>query len=222
MASGYSRTVQCVLTRGVAGFVSLPAPPRGEIERLIITQTAGAATAATINLYDRKGACIAATDLEVTAAGSVTGSANVGGFLQITTSADHGRIVGDRVELKNCTIATYNAVHTVTSVTATNQIVLSVSNTGAVATANTAPVLWQTAPLIPTKPPVLSLLLTDSVTAGTNKVMFDINRAYENRDNQSVSLRCRHSGLWLEFITAGTATSLTFEVAATFRADTIV
>jgi len=222
MASGYSRTVQCVLTRGVAGFVALPAPPRGEIERLIITQTAGPNTAATINLYDRKGACIAATDLEVTASGSVTGSANVGGFLQITTSADHGRIVGDRVELKNCTIAAYNALHTVSSVTATNQLVLNVSHAGAVATVNTASVLWQTAPFVPTKPAVLSLLLTDAITAGTNKLLFDINRAYENRDNQSSNLRCRYSGLWLEFITAGTATSLTFEVAATFRADTIV
>jgi hypothetical protein len=222
MTAGYSRTVQCVLTRGVAGFVRIPAPPRGELDRLIVTQTAGTSTAATINLYDRRGACIAANDLEVTASGVVSGSANVGGFLQITTSEDHGLIVGDRVELKNCNVAAYNAVHTITAVSAVNQLVLNVSHAGAVATANTAPVLWQTPPLIPTKPAITSLVLTDSVLSGTAKLVFDINRAYENRDNQDVNMRCRTSALWLEFITTGTATVLTFEVACTLRSDTIV
>lgn len=222
MSSGYSKTVQCAVTRGSAAFVELPAPPRGKLERLIITQTSGTSTGATINVYDRKGACIAASDLNVDASGTVSGSANTGGFLQITTASDHGLIAGDSVELKNCSVAAYNAVHTVTSVPSSSQLVLSVAHAGAVASSNSAAVLWQTRPLLATRKPVTHLVLTDTVSSGTNKVLFDIDRSYENRDNQNTYTRLRHSALWLEFITTGTATALVFEIAYTCRADTIV
>lgn len=222
MSSGYSKTVQCSFFCGQAAFVELPAPPRGKLERLIITQTDTHPEAATINIYDRKGACIAATDLNVQNSGSVTGSADSDGFLEISTSDDHGLIVGDVIELKNCDVPAYNDLHTVVSVPNSDQVVLDTLYTAAVASVNSANVLWQTAPLLPTKPPVTHLLLTDTISAGDDLVIFDINRSYENRDNQNVHMRLRHSALWLEFITVGAAEPLVFEIAYTCRADTIV
>lgn len=228
MSSVYSRTVQCSFFCGQAAFVELPAPPRGKLERLIITQVDAHPEAATINIYDRRGACLAATDLNVKAAGTVVGSQDTDGLLHITLDDDHGLIAGARIELKNCDVPEYNAVHVVAAVPATDELVLDIAYAGPLTTENSlsitliTPVLWQTEPFLPTKPPVTHLVLTDTISAGDDKILFDLNRSYENRDNQDFNMRTRHSALWLEFITTGQAEPLVFEIAYTCRADTIV
>lgn len=222
MSSGYSRTVQCSFLCGQAAFVELPAPPRGKLERLIITQTDTHPEAATINIYDRKGACLAASDLNVKADGKVLGSEDTDGFLHLTLDSIHGLVEGEVIELKNCDVPAYNALHVITAVPAADEVILDVAYSAPVATANTADVRWQTEPYMVTKPPVTHLVLTDSKQANTDLVLFDLNRSYENRDNQDFNMRTRHSALWLEFITVGQAEPLVFEIAYTCRADTIV
>jgi hypothetical protein len=217
MASGYSRVVPFSIICGTPACVELPAPPRGVLERLIITQKSGDPEAAVINVYDRKGACIIANDLNVSESGLVAAIGNDTGYTTIAFPADHHLIVGNRIEIKGSDVAEYNTDHLITQVVATDIVVTDVSyvsdGTGG---------LWQTLPFNPTNKPITHLVLTANVTESTDLILFDIHRAYENKDNQSETMRCRHSSLWLEFLTEGAVEPSDWEVAYTCRADTVV
>lgn len=216
MATGYSRTVPFTVVCGVPAAIALPAPPRGVLDRIILTQLDSHAEAATCNIYDRKGACKAATDLHVTQSGEVVSVvAAGGGDVQITTAAPHYLKVGDQIELKNCVELSYNVLQTVTTVLSDTEVVTNV----AYVSDELSGVLWQTKPFLPTYAPVTHLVHTFNKVAGTDYIALDLDYAYENRDNQLEVTRLRTSALYLEVLTVGTAEPLEFQVAYTCRAD---
>jgi hypothetical protein len=217
MASGYSRVVPFSIICGTPACIELPAPPRGVLERLIITQKDGDPEAAIINVYDRKGACIAASDLNVTESGTVITYGVGGATTTVLFTADHNLQVGNQFEIKGSGRAEYDVIHTVTSVVNPTTVVTDVSFTD-----ETSGGRWQTLPFNPTNKPITHLMLTANVTSGEDLVLFDIHRAYENKDNQSETMRCRHSSLWLEFLTEGEVDPSDWEVAYTCQADTVI
>lgn len=216
MATGYSRTVPFTVVCGVPAAITLPAPPRGVLDRVVLTQLDSHAEAATCNIYDRRGACKAATDLHVTQSGAVVSvTAEGSGFVQITTALPHQLKVGDQLELKNCVELSYNVLQTVIAVLSDTEVSTNV----AYVTDETSGVLWQTKPFLPTYAPVTHLVHTFNKLAGTDYVALDLDYAYENRDNQLEVSRLRGSALYLEVLTVGMAEPLKFQVAYTCRAD---
>ena len=215
MATGYSNIVSFSVTRGVKSCTALPMPPRGILERVILTQTSGTNTNATLNIYDRKGACYAGNDLNVTASGIIDSVYNSSGAAGVETAQPHHLLPGDTFVIKNATEAAYNTTFTVVSVVNDYQVITNVSYTNS----EGAGALWQTPPSNPTTAPITHLVYTAAKTGGSDYTEFDINRAYENKDNQSETMRTRASYLWLELVTTGAATTLTFEIAYTCRAD---
>lgn len=216
MASNYSKTVPFSAAGGATVCVELPMPMQGSLSRLIITQRSGVAVTAAFTLYDRKGACSVATDLNVTGAGTVVGVATSGGFASITTSAVHSLQIGNTIEVKGSSVAAYNVTHTVTSVPSTTQVVTDIAFT----TAAGAGGYWQTSPYNPTMSPVTYMVLTDTKLDSADYISLVLDRPYENRDNQSVTLRSRYAALWLSFLPAGTGAK-TWEVAYTSKVDDI-
>jgi hypothetical protein len=210
MSGGYSRTVSFAGVAGAPVCVELPAPPRGVLDRLIVTQTTGTPGSGTVSVYDRKGACVGETDLNVAESGAVTSSANSGGFIAITFAADHNLKVGDTFEVKGHTAASVNTTHTVTSVASSTVVVTNISFVG-VGTGG----VWQTLPFLPTANPASHLVYEGTMSAGALKA-FDIDRGYENRDNQSSTMRARYQALWLEFTPANSGD---YEVAVTAETD---
>lgn len=218
MASGYSKIVEFECQCGTPAAIELPMPPRGVLERVIMTQVDGDAEEATCNIYDRKGACVAANDLNVAHEGTVAGIADNGGSVQVTTVDPHNLIVGDEIEIKNCLELSYNGLQTVVAVISDTVVV---TNKPYIANENAGP-LWQTKPFDPTTAPITHLMYTFEKTAGADYKAFDINQAYENKDNQSPTMRARYSAMWLEILTVGAVETLKFQVAYTCRADTVV
>lgn len=184
---------------GVATCIPLQTPMRGMLSRLAIKQASGASEDFAFKVYDRKGACINAVDLN-TLGGQLTSVTNTGGKATLTTAAAHGLKVGDVVEVKGNAQSGYNISHTVTSVTSSTVVVTNVNygSTGAGG-------WWQLAPDMPTLLPEISLVYSvANVDAGLAHVNLDINIDYENRDNQSSTSRRRTSALYLEITPEGT------------------
>jgi hypothetical protein len=219
MSSGYSRVVEFEFPCGTPVAVELPMPPRGILERVILTQLDDHPEAATCNIYDRRGACVAANDINVRNSGSVSDISDNSGYIVVTTSAAHELIVGDEIEIKGCTELSYNTLQTVTEVLSETEFVTDVAF---VSSETGSGLLWQTKPFDPTTAPVTHLMYTFSKVSGTDYTDFDINQAYENKDNRSPTMRARNSAMWLEVLTVGTAELLKFQVAYTCRADGVV
>lgn len=216
MATGYSRIVPFTVTCGIPAAIALPTPPRGVLDRVILTQLDTHAEAATCNIYDRRGACKAATDLHVAQSGEIVSvTAAGGGTVKITTALPQQLKVGDQLELKNCVELSYNTLQTVIEVLSDTEVVTDV----VYVSDETWGVLWQTKPFLPTYAPVTHLVHTFSKLAGTDYIELDLDYAYENRDNQSEVTRLRTGSLYLEVLTEGAAELLEFQVAYTCRAD---
>lgn len=215
MATGYSKVVQFTVVCGTPACIELPMPPRGILERLIVTQVSGPTEEGTLNVYDRKGACIAGHDLNVAHSGVIDSIYDVSGSAGVETTTPHNLLPGDTFEVKNATTTAYNVTFTVVSVVNAYQLVTDVAYTAP----ESGGALWQTTPFNPTTAPITHLVYTGAKESGTDLKVFDLNRAYENKDNQSVTMRCRYSALWLEVLTVGGPETLGFEVAYTCRAD---
>ncbi len=213
MASGYSRIVTVDGTAATAQCVELPTPPRGTLDRIIVTQTSGSGGAGDIAIYNRKGACSVANDIHVAESGNLVGVTNGSGFATVETDADHNLKVGDTFEVKGCSVAAYDTTHTVSSVTSATVVVTDVAFTSG-GTGG----LWQTSPFIPTSNPASHLIFEGSLASGSLQA-FDIDRGYENRDNEDRTMRSRNTALWAEFTPATTAT---YEIAITCEADQII
>jgi hypothetical protein len=222
MATGYSKIVSFTVLCGTPAHVELPMPPRGILDRVIVTQTAGGPEEADLNIYDRRGACISAVDLNVKASGIVTNISDSSGYVLLETDVEHNLKVGDQIELKNSSQDNYNVLQTVTAVVSDTEVVTDVAFTIPGSTPPNVAVLWQTKPFDPTTSPVTHLVYAATKLTSGDYVQFDINRAYENKDNQSETMRCRYSALWLEVLTVGGAESLTYEIAYTCRADATI
>ena len=220
MPQGYSRTVRFDATAGEPVVVELPAPPRGELCRFILQQVSSVVTAAAFAVYDRKGACSIATDREVYASGVIDTVTGDDGKAVVTFTAPHTLKVGDEFEVKGCSVSNYNTKFKVTKVLGD-----SVVKTDVDYTSDGAAGYWQTLPFMPTYKPVTHLVFEEDVTSGGIIKEYDLGRCYENRDNQSPTLRCRHSALWLELSPAAGGegdNSQVWEVSYTVEADIII
>lgn len=219
MSSGYSRVVEFEFPCGVPVAVELPMPPRGVLERVILTQLDDHPENATCNIYDRKGACVAANDINVQHSGEILDIDDNGGYIVVTTSDSHNLIVGDQIEIKGCAEASYNTLQTVTEVLSDTEFVTDVAFASSESGSG---LLWQTKPFDPTTAPITHLMYTFNKVGGTDYTDFDINQSYENKDNRSSTMRARNSAMWLEVLTVGGAELLKFQIAYTCRADGVV
>lgn len=198
MASEYSRVVAFSGNSNAIQALELPAPSYGVLDRFIITQTIPVGStlgSGTFKVYDRRSACIGLTDLNVANSGSIVSISNASGQLTIVFNAPHNLIQGVSFLIKDCDTADYNITYTVASVASTTSVIVSSGITGGSETTG----VWQTIPFNPRTSPPTSLVYSGTVTAGTTFQAFDLNRGYENKDNQDINLRSRHTGLWLEF-----------------------
>jgi len=217
MPVGYSRTIEFTCTGGAVRCVELPMQPRGTLKRLIIEQVAGGNESAEAVVYDRRGACSQLNDLNVDASGEVATVTDSGGSTLVTFDSDESEglplQVGDVIEIKGCDVSTYNTTHTVTAVNSDTEVV-----TDQTYTSDGTGGYWQTEPFIAGYAPGSHLVHAVSITAGTASKEFDSDKAYENRDNQSETMRTRHSGLWLE-LTPGGNGDTTWQVSYTSESD---
>ena len=192
MSGGYSRIVPFVGEAGTPVCVELPVPPRGTLDRLIITQISGTPGTGDAIIYDRKGACAGETDLNVDESGIVDSVTTAAGNASVEFTEAHNLKVGDTFEIKECDVADYNVTHTVTAVTSDVIVVTDVSYTS-----DGSGGVWQTSPFLPTTNPDSHIIYEGTLSSGSMKA-HDIDRSYENRDNQSETLRTRYQALWLE------------------------
>ena len=135
------------------------------------------------------------TDLNVANSGSIVSISNASGQLTIVFNAPHNLIQGVSFLIKDCDTADYNITYTVASVASTTSVIVS----SEIEEEDETTGVWQTIPFNPRTSPPTSLVYSGTVTAGTTFQAFDLNRGYENKDNQDINLRSRHTGLWLEF-----------------------
>lgn len=221
MASEYSRVVAFSGNSNAIQALELPAPSYGTLDRFIITQTSPASNtgSGTFKVYDRRSACIGLTDLNVANSGSIVSISNASGQLTIVFNAPHNLIKGVSFLIKDCDTADYNITYTVASVASTTSVIVSSGITGGSETTG----VWQTLPFNPRTSPPTSLVYAGTITAGTTFQEFNLNRGYENKDNQDINLRSRHTGLWLEFTSAslGSEIMLGWEVAYTCQTNSV-
>ena len=212
MPSGYSRVTQFAGVAATPICVELPLPPRGNLDRVILTQLTGTPGAGTVVIYKRKGACSLENDLNVDESGVVSTVLTAAGDASVTFTADHNLKVGDTFEVKGCTVTAYNVTHTVASVTSPTVVVTDIAYTS-----DGADGFWQTSPFNPTNNPASHIVYSGTIASGSLQA-FDIDRGYENSDNQSETMRARYQALWAEVTPAETGD---YEIAATAEADAI-
>lgn len=202
----YSRSISFSTTSSTV-CVRIPAPFRGKLTRLTLTQVSGTPVGGEFRIYDRKGACAAATDLNVRLSGVVSAiTTNVSGC-QVVFTDTHGLYVGDQFVIKGCSVSTYNTTHTVLSVVNGTTVVSNVAFSS-----NGAGGLWQTPPFMPTRTPATHLILQEEVFPNAPLYRLDLDRMYENRDNQNSTTRLASDSLWLEFVPSAGAGAATWEL----------
>ena len=224
MAGTYSRVVETTTTCGVSNCIDLPMPPRGTLDRLILKQTTGTDVDFDYTVYNRKGACPTGNDLHVNA-GTITSIINSGGNAQL--SLVHSQFepygykleVGDTIWVKGTNPSTYSGMaHTIASVDNADGTLVTtdISYTGA-ATGG----YWQDnePQVFPRHDPTMHLVMAENTgTSGNASANFDMNRVYENDDNQDFIKRTQATSLWLDLQPAGSG-SKTFEVAYTVNVE---
>lgn len=206
MPAAYSRSISFT-TAGQTVCVRIPVPPRGRLTRLTLVQVAGTAVAGDFKIFDRKGACSVATDLNVRLSGVVSTVATDVSGCRVTFTDTHGLYVGTQFEIKGCSVAAYNVTHTVLSIVNSTTVISDVAFSG-----NGTGGLWQTLPFLPTRAPITHLLMQEEVFPGEPLQRLELDRVYENRDNQNESTRIASDSLWLEFVPASGSGSATWEL----------
>lgn len=195
MPAAYTRSVQFEASSTTPVCVRVNVPFRGRLTRFVLEQVGGTAIAAKVKLYDRRGACSVANDVNVRLSGEVdTVTTHIDGS-QVLFTEPHGLFPGDRIEVKTCSVDAYNTTHIVLAVIDDSTIVSNVSYD----TSDGAGGYWQTPPFLTTRAPSTHLLLQDDVYPNSPIVRLDIDRPYENRDNQNELTRLLNDALWLEF-----------------------
>jgi len=224
MAGTYSRVVEATTTGGVSNCIDLPMPARGTLDRLILKQTTGTDVDFDYTVYNRKGACPTGNDLHVNA-GTVTAVVTNGGQAKLTITHDqfepygYTLQVGDVIYVKGTNVTAYNVIHTIASVDSATEVTTDISYSSAITTNG----LWQdSVPLVfPRHDPTMHLVMAENTgTSGNASANFDLNRVYENDDNQSFTKRTQATSLWLDLQPAGSG-SKTFEVAYTVNVEFI-
>ena len=222
MGGTYSRVVEAAVTGGVSNCVELGAPPRGTLQRLIVKQTAGTDVDFDFVVYNRKGACPSAYDLHVNG-GTVTAVVDNGGSTKLTLTIGQVYPYGyalkkdDVIYVKGTNVTAYNVVHTIVSVDSATEFTTNVTYSSAITTDG----LWQdNVPSVYKRndPSMHIVNASTTGTAGNASASFDMDRTYENADNQDITARRLATALWLDLQPAGSA-SITFEVAYTTDVD---
>jgi hypothetical protein len=215
MSGSYSRDVSFSAAGGVPTCVVLPVSMRGTLDRLIIRQVSGTGVTFQFVVYDRRSACAGQIDLHVQG-GDLVGGVNNGGQVQFETEEDHNLKVGDTLHVSESDVSGYNdQYHTVISVESdtefTTDVAYSSDATGGI---------WQTPPLdeYPLLHPAVHRVFSGSGLVDTTFESYDIDRNYENRDNQDVTARRRTSALYLEITPGGTGAK-TWVASVTTSAD---
>ena len=228
MAGTYSRVVEASsITGGVSNCIELPMPARGTLDRLILKQTSGTGVDFDYTVYNRKGACPAGNDLHVNA-GTVTAVVSNGLSQKCKLTYTHDQFepygyslqVGDTIYIKGTNVSAYNVVHTIQKVVDATTVETNVGYSSGITTNG----LWQDSipKVFPRHDPTMHLVMTEATgTAGNTSANFDLNRVYENDDNQDVTKRTQATALWLDLQPAGVATDLEFEVAYTVNVEFI-
>ena len=218
MGGTYSRVVEASVTGGVSNCIEIPVPPRGVLERIIVKQTAGTDVDFDFVVYNRKGACPSAIDLHVNG-GAVTAVVTNGGSSQLTITTTqtypygHELVVGDKLYVKGTNVASYNVVHTIVSVESATLVTTDITYSSAITTAG----VWQdSVPQVYKRNDPTMHIVNESTTgiAGNASAIFDLERTYENADNQDITARRLATSLWVDLQPAGSG-SKTFEVAYT-------
>lgn len=222
MALEYSRVIAFSGSSASVKSLELPAPAHGVLERVIITQTNPeiAGGSGTFKVYDRKSACVGLTDINVESSGAISSiSVSAVGEITIVFSTPHKLKAGVSFFIKDCDTSAYNVTYVVASVVSTTSVKVS----SAIVAVNATTGVWQTLPFNPRTSPPTSLVYSGTVVAGTTFQGFNLARAYENKDNQDFNLRCRHTGLWLEFSPVALVPSavLQWEIAYTCRTNSL-
>jgi hypothetical protein len=222
MSGTYSRVVEASVTGGVSNCIELPVPPRGVLDRLVVKQTSGSDVDFDFIVYNRKGACPAGNDLHVNA-GTVTAVVTNGGKAKLTITVDqvypygYKLKVGDVIYVKGTNVAAYNVVHTIAEVNSDTEVTTDISYSSAITTDG----LWQdnVPQVFPRHDPTMHLVAASTTgTAGNASANFDMNRTYENDDNQDFTKRTQAQALWLDLVPAGSGAQ-TFEVAVTVNVE---
>ena len=222
MGGTYSRVVEASVTGGEANCIELATPPRGALQRLIVKQTSGTDVDFDYVVYNRKGACPSAYDLFVNG-GTVTAVTDNGGQAQLTITHDqsypygHELAAGDKIYVKGTNVSGYNVVHTISSVDSTTQVTTDIAYSAGITTNG----LWQDSePQVYSRSDPSMHIVNESTTgiAGNASANFDMERTYENADNQDVTARRLKTALWLDLQPAGTGAK-TFEIAYTTDVD---
>jgi len=229
MAGTYSRVVEAAVTGGISNCIELPMPPRGTLDRLILKQTdSGTKYDFDYTVYNRKGACPTGNDLYVNA-GTIASVASNSGAAQFTITHDqfepygYRLQVGDKLWIKGLSSA-YNSAangntpHTILSVDNAAGTLISTNFSYAGAATDG---YWQDndPKVFPIRDPAMHLVVTENTgTAGNVSANFDMNRVYENDDNQDFTKRTQATSLWLD-LQPGTSGSQTFEVAYTVNVE---
>ncbi len=192
--------------------IVLPAPMRGALDRLIVKQTTGDDDGYSFNLYDRKGACVGASDLHTTN-GEVTAITEGGGTKALIEAEAHELTLGATIEVKGSDVTSYNTTHTVIEIVSEDTVLTDIDYT-----ADGSGGRWQTTPEVyATRNPVIHVLLGPISVAGGGSGLyqnFNVGQSYENRDNQNLTARRRASALYLEITTVDVGDK-NFEIAYT-------
>jgi hypothetical protein len=224
MMTVYARTTEFEAESGVPTCVVLPTPGRGRLDHFVIQQVleGGDDDGYSFRIYDRKGACQNASDLH-TLNGEVDDvTSGEGGKCVIQTVGAHNLSPGDTIELKHVTVADQseseivheaagiNVTHTVTAILSEDSVLTDVNFT-----VNGLGGRWQTTPEVyATDSPVVHQLFptgtadaeTVAASAGGVYVSDEIDKHYENQDNQDVYARRVATALYLEITPAGSGT----------------
>lgn len=216
MPAAYSRSMT-FSTGADTVCARVPCPFRGRLTRLTLTQTSGTAAAGTLRLYDRRGASSVATDLNVRVSGVVDEVVTHVDGCKVVFTDTHGLYVGESFEVKGCDVGQYNTTHTVLAVVNDTSIVSDIAYT-----ADGSGGLWQLQPFLRTQAPVTHLVLQEEVYAGSPLYRLEMDRRYENRDNQNETTRLAYDALWLEFTPQAEASNATWELGFTIEPASFV
>jgi len=219
MGGTYSRVLEATVTGGVSNCIEIPVPPRGTLERVIVKQTSGTDVDFDFVIYNRRGACPTGIDLHVNG-GAVTAVANNSGDTKLTLTTTqtypygYELAVGDKIYVKGTNVAAYNVIHTIASIDSTTEVTTDITYSSVITTDG----VWQDSdPQVYSRndPSMHIVNASTTGTAGNASANFNMDRTYENADNQDITARRLTTALWLDIQPAGAESDITYEVAYT-------
>ena len=219
MGGTYSRVVEATVDGGTSNCIELPVPPRGVLERVIVKQTSGTDVDFDFVVYNRKGACPTGIDLHVNG-GAVTAVVDNGGSTKLTLTTTqtypHGYTLkkDDVIYVKGTNVTAYNVVHTIVSVDSATEFTTNVTYSSGITTDG----VWQdSVPQVYKRNDPTMHIVNESTTgtAGNASAAFDLERTYENADNQDVTARRLATSLWVDLQPDGSEAAIKYEIAYT-------